>query len=348
MPKGAAAPAPTHMFVEASEAPGLVGRQLRENEDVTFDVAARLSKDDIHTIVTCARGSSDHAARYGKYLFESLLGKPVSTFSHAIASIYGMRVDLKGTMFLAVSQSGKSDDLLRSVDLANAGGAFTVALTNATDSPLSELCDATIPILAGEERSVAATKSFICSMTALAALAFRAGGDGDGLAALERLPGLLEQAWEGEWDIALPTLSHAQNLFVTGRGFGFGVAKEAALKLKETSGLHAEALSAAELRHGPMAVVADGFPILAFVPSDAARQSVTDLVSYCASNGAQCLTVGDAIADALHLECPEADDARLTPLLQIQRFYRFANALSLARGKNPDEPPFLKKVTMTV
>jgi len=341
----------TKMFLEAAETPLRVEKQLTTNQAVIDDVAEVLASDKIHSVVTCGRGSSSHATVYGKYLLEPALGKQVCAFSPSIASIFGADLNLKDVLFLAVSQSGRSEDLLRSVEMAGKGGAVTVGLTNAPDSPLADLCDTTIPMLAGPETSVAATKSFICSLTTLAALAFSSGADTAGREALQTLPALLNQAWNSDWTLALPTLSKAGSLFVTSRGAGLGIAKEAALKLKETSGLHAEALSAAELRHGPMAVVSDGFPILSFVPSDTSRQSVVDLAAYCASHGAECIMIGMVgveIPGVLGLECPAGDDARLTPILQVQRFYRFANALSLSRGKNPDNPPHLKKVTVTV
>ena len=336
------------MFHEAAEAPERVERQCQSNRDRVEEIAARLCSDKINMVLTCARGSSAHAAVYGKYLIEGLVGKPVAAFAPSMASIYGADLHLHRAMFLAVSQSGRSEDLLQSTQAAKAGGAFTVAMTNDTESPLAALCEATLPLLAGEEHSVAATKSFICSLTAFAALAFCAGGDHRGLDALGQLPAHLREAWAGDWGAALPVLKEAGNLFVSGRGPGLSIAGEAALKLKETSGLYAEALSAAELRHGPIAVLSRGFPILAFVSADEARQSVLELVSFCAAHGAQCLTVGGAVSGALALDCPGGDDPRLTPILQVQRFYRFANALSLTRGKNADEPPFLKKVTVTV
>lgn len=336
------------MFLEASEAPARVQDQLARNAECVREVAGLLASDRISSVITCARGSSSHATVYGKYLIEPLIGKPVSAFSPSMASVFGAKLNLKGHLFLAVSQSGQSEDLLRSTEMAKAGGAVTVALTNMEDSPLSALCDLTLPLYAGPELSVAATKSFICSLTGLASIAFAAGRDPAGSAALEALPQMLGEAWQQDWAFALPALDKAGSLFVASRGAGFGIAKEAALKLKETSGLHGEALSAAELRHGPMAVVGDGFPILAFVPGDKSRDSVVDLMTYCAERGAKCIAIGEAVPGALNLDCPSASDPRLTPIVQIQRFYRFANSLSLARGKNPDAPPFLKKVTVTV
>ena len=338
----------TKMFFEASEAPKCVERQIAENLAISKDIGEVIASDRINSIMTCARGSSSHATVYGKYLLEALTGKPVGAFSPSVASVFGGGLDLQGTLFLSVSQSGRSEDLLRSVEMAKRGGAFTVSLTNAPNSPLAEISDVDIPLHAGPENSVAATKSFICSLSALASLAFEAGKDEIGARSLQGLPDELSDAWNGDWEFALPRLIKAKSLFVTSRGCGFGVAKEAALKLKETSGFHAEAISAAELRHGPMAVVSEGFPVLSFVPNDASGESVTELTSYCARNGAACIAVGDPVPGALNLSCPTSSDARLTPILQIQRFYRFANALAIARGKNPDEPPLLKKVTVTV
>lgn len=338
----------TKMFLEASEASKCVERQIAENLAVSQEIGEVIASDRIKSVITCARGSSSHATVYGKYLLETLTGKPVSAFSPSVASVFGGDLDLQGTLFLAVSQSGRSDDLLRSVEMAKRGGAFTVSLTNTPDSPLAQLSDIDVPLHAGPENSVAATKSFICSLTALASIAFAAGQDEIGARSLDALPEELFEAWKGDWEFALPRLAKTASMFVTSRGCGFGIAKEAALKLKETSGFHAEAISAAELRHGPMAVVTEGFPVLSFVPSDASRESVTELTSYCARNGAACIAVGEPVPGALNLSCPVSSDPRLTPILQVQRFYRFANALSIARGKDPDEPPFLKKVTVTV
>lgn len=348
MNQSLATPVDTKMYAEASESAERVRAQLSDMDGAVRDVAKRLSSDHTRGVITCARGSSSHATVYAKYLLEPQLKKPVSSFSPSIASIYEANLDLSGYVFLAVSQSGGSEDLVRSAERARAGGAFTVALTNAPSSPLSNVSEITLPLLAGPELSVAATKSFICSLTLLAALSFAASDDEQGKRALHALPDVLDAAWASDWSAALANLRNAASLFVTARGSGFGIAKEAALKLKETSGLHAEALSAAELRHGPMAVVSEGFPILAFHSSDQTGASVDELVSYCASVGARCFSVGKAIPGAQHLDCPSAPDPRLTPIVQIQSFYRFANELSLARGMDPDEPPHLKKVTVTV
>jgi glutamine---fructose-6-phosphate transaminase (isomerizing) len=336
------------MFREAAEAPECVAQQLQSNISVVREIAQRIASDEVRQIITCARGSSSHATVYGKYLLETLIGKTVSAFSPSTASIFDAEMDLRGALFLSVSQSGRSDDLLRSVEMAKKGGALTVSITNTANSPLSEMSEINLPLLAGYESSVAATKSFVCSLTALANIAFTAAGDNAGRFALEKIPDQLRDAWASDWELGLPRLLKTKSLFVTSRGCGFGIAKEAALKLKETSGLHAEALSSAELRHGPMAVVYKGFPILAFVPNDASKESVTELISSCSHNGADCIAIGAPVPGALNLDCPDATDPRLTPILQVQRFYRFANALSIMRGKNPDDPPFLKKVTVTV
>ena len=166
-------------------------------------------------------------------------------------------------------------------------------------------------------------------------------------AALDAAPALLDQAWQQDWSALVEGLVDARGLYVVGRGLGLGAAQEAALKFKETCGLHAEAFSAAELRHGPMALVGPDFPLLVFRQSDETQEGVDDLVAEVAARGGTVFVVGQAAAGAIALPSTAADPA-IEPMLQIQSFYRAANALSLARGLDPDRPPHLAKVTETL
>lgn len=341
-------PTSSKMFHEAAEAAQCVANQLKLNAGAVADLANRIRIDNFHTILTCARGSSDHAALYGKYLFERQLGKPVSSFAPSIASLYNSELDLKGTLFIAISQSGGSPDLLASVEMAKQCGAYTVALTNKPSSPLGKAAHHVIALHAGDEMSVAATKSYICSLSVLADISFQASQDEIGGTNIQQLPALLESAWLKDWDHAIEALLPAQNLFVIGRGLGLSIAEEAALKFKETSGLHAEAYSAAEVKHGPMAIVSNKFPILAFAPMDESFEGFEQLIATFTDRGASCFVSGAKVSGSTTLDTVEKSDPRLLPIAQIQSFYRFANAYSLARGHNPDEPPFLKKVTETI
>ena len=336
------------MFREAAQAPEAVRRQLQANAARVARLAERLRAAPPRAIVTCARGSSDHAATFARYLIETRLGLLTSSAAPSVSSVYAAAPDLSGTVMLAISQSGASPDLLAVVSSARAAGARIVALVNAETSPLAQLADDLIPLLAGPERSVAATKSYIASLAAIVQLAASWSGDGELAAALAQAPELLARAWELDWSAAVTRLTAANNLYVIGRGLGLAIAQEAALKFKETCGLHAEAISAAELRHGPMALVRAGFPLLVFTQNDESRAGVGQLAGELAAQRADVLLAGASVAHTTELPTPPGAHPVIEPLLFAQSFYRMVNALSVARGRNPDEPPHLNKVTETL
>ena len=254
---------------------------------------------------------------------------------------------MEGMLCLVISQSGRSPDLLAAAQAASAAGALVVALVNDETSPLSALADLTIPLRAGPELSVAATKSYIAALTTSAQLVAFWLQDVALIEALNELPDLLAKAWTQRWPEAQAKLIDARDLYVLGRGIGFGVAQEAALKFKETCGLHAEAFSAAELRHGPMALVGPGFPILAFAQNDETLAGVESAVASCVSQGADVLKVGGTDQPGVcRLPAPTAHPV-LEPIAFVQSFYRMACELAVARGYDPDRPPHLSKVTET-
>ena len=335
------------MFREAAQAPAAVREQLQANAARVARLAARLRHAPPRAVVTCARGSSDHAATFARYLIETRLALLTSSAAPSVSSVYEARPDLSGALVLAISQSGASPDLLAAVSGARAAGAHIVALVNAQDSPLAQLVDDLIPLCAGVERSVAATKSYIASLAAIVHLVADWARDAQLAAALQQAPEQLERAWQLDWSAAVTHLAPANNLYVVGRGLGLAIAQEAALKLKETCGLHAEAVSAAELRHGPMALVRTGFPLLIFSQNDESRTGVAQLASELATQGADVLLAG-ALAPGATLLPTEGAHPVIEPLLFAQSFYRMANALSLARGGDPDRPPHLHKVTETL
>jgi len=340
-------PARTLMFAEAAGAGAAVAAQLAANRAAVAAIAARLRAAPPRTIMTCARGSSDHAATFAKYLIETRLGIPTASAAPSVASLYGAPAHAEAMLCLAISQSGRSPDLLASVAAAKAGGAATLALVNAVESPLAAIADHLLPLHAGPELSVAATKSFIATLAALAALAAAWAEDDELAGALAAAPALLADAWAADWTPLVARLKEARGLYVIGRGLGLGVAQEAALKLKETCGLHAEAFSAAELRHGPMALVGPDFPLLVFRQSDETGDSVDALVREVAGHGADVFVAGEAPAGAVALPSARHHPA-VEPMLQVQSFYRAAVTLSAARGMDPDRPPHLAKVTETV
>jgi glutamine---fructose-6-phosphate transaminase (isomerizing) len=335
------------MFREAAEAPQVVRAQLAANSARAAQLAAQLRATPPRAVITCARGSSDNAATFARYLIETRLGLLTSSAAPSVSSVYEAATDLRGTLMLTISQSGASPDLLAVVSHAREAGARIVALVNAPDSPLAQLADELLPLHAGPERSVAATKSYIASLAAIVQLVAEWSGDRPLGAALEQAPQQLARAWQLDWSAALSALTKTNSLYVIGRGLGLGIAQEAALKLKETCALHAEAVSAAELRHGPMALVRAGFPLLVFSQNDESRAGVLALASELAAQGAEVLLAGAALAHTTPLPA-EAAHPVIEPLLFVQSFYRLANALSLARGQDPDAPPHLRKVTETL
>ena len=336
------------MFREAAEAPLAVREQLRRNRDVVIEAAQKLRDLAPRAVVTCARGSSDHAATFAKYLIETRAGVLTSSAAPSVSSVYAATADLEGTLFLAISQSGASPDLVATAEAARKAGAYVIALVNAEASPLAQSAHLSIPLRAGSETSVAATKSYIASLSAIVSLVGHWRSDDEMLTALELAPVSLARAWGLDWTAAAAALQPVSGLYVVGRGLGLGVAQEAALKLKETCGLHAEAFSAAEVRHGPMALVGEGFPVLLLAQNDETREGTEALASELAERGALVMLAGGRAAGRLtRLETIPAHPA-IEPMLFIQSFYRVANALSIARGRDPDRPPHLSKVTETL
>jgi glucosamine--fructose-6-phosphate aminotransferase (isomerizing) len=334
------------MFREAAEAAEAVARQEAAAADLER-IGAELRRRSPRVVITCARGSSDHAATFAKYAIETRLGIPTSSAAPSVSSVYSAALRADGALCIAISQSGRSPDLLATVSSLKDAGARVLALVNDTASPLCDLADEVCPLAAGEERSVAATKSFIASLSAIARLIAEWTQDTQLAADLGTLPLLLSEAWELDWSPLVDVLTDARDLYVLGRGLGLGVAQEAALKLKETSQLHAEAFSTAELRHGPMALISQGFPALMFSQSDQTSGPVNEAAAALVERGGRVFVAGEEIPGAVSL--PTIGSAPLLePIVQIQSFYRAANALALARGLDPDNPPHLRKVTETL
>ena len=256
---------------------------------------------------------------------------------------------MRDALFLAVSQSGRSPDILNLAQAGRDDGALTVALVNDTSSPLASTCEVVLPLHAGQEKSVAATKSFIAALAAGFQLVAHWSQDQELLDALDTLPDVLARASATDWSAAVPILTEADNLFVVGRGVGFAVAQEAALKLKETSGIHAEAMSAAELMHGPWTLAGDHFPILVLSQQDETLSGVNDLVTKLKEQGVPVIVAGAAEGPA-SVMLPSVEDVHpyLAPIALIQSFYPLVNATALGRGRNPDNPPRLRKVTETL
>ena len=341
---------PTHMYAEAQEAAEAVRRQLNANAAPMAELGAILRRLQPRAVATVGRGSSDHAATFAQYLIETRLNVLTTSAAPSVSSLYHATPDMTGAVCLAISQSGQSPDLLTAVQGAKAAGAFVVVLVNDADSPLAGLADRVVPLHAGPELSVAATKSYIASLSALTHLVACWAEDAELQAALQSLPDQLAQAFALDWSAAGSAFVRAASLYIVGRGLGFAAAQEIALKFKETCGLHAEAFSAAEVRHGPMALVGEGFPVLALAQDDESRAGVDALVDEFTARRARVFLAGGGGPQAAGVERLPALQAHpaIEPILYVQSAYRMINALSLARGFDPDRPPHLNKVTQTL
>lgn len=338
----------TFMRQEIEEIPLAVSRLLGEGAAQLAEAGAAVREGRPVMVATIARGSSDHAAAFLKYAFELVAGIPVASIGPSVASVYGREIALRNCVAIAISQSGKSPDIVRMAKSARLGGAITIALTNTPGSPLAAASNIAVDLLAGEERSVAATKSFVCSVVAGLALVAHATGNTILHKALAGLPSTLETAVSCDWSPLADVLEKTTSMYVLGRGPSLAIANEAALKFKETCGLHAEAYSAAEVLHGPARIVEQGFPILALTAGDAAEITVAEVVDRLAGQGARSFITSKKSKAAVALPIAPSEEPLTGALALIVSFYAFVEALSRRRGFDPDRPPHLKKVTETI
>jgi glucosamine--fructose-6-phosphate aminotransferase (isomerizing) len=330
------------MRAEIDESPAAVARVLDDRERIAA-VAARLRAQDPAFVTLAARGSSSHAGTFLRVLLGRELGLVAAATMPSLASVYHRPMRLKGSLFIAISQSGRSPDLIACAEQARAAGALTLALVNDAASPLAASCDLVLDILAGPERSVAATKTVLATLATGLALVRAWAGRADGL---DGLPGRLAAA--PDWPEIAAALATTPHIFTVGRGPALGIAKEAALKLAETCGIAGLAYSAAELAHGPMALAGVGFPVVAFVQDDAARPHSEALLATLAARATPVFAAGGSIAGATPLPVLPAADADADLLPMLVSAYRAIEAAARGRGLDPDHPRALQKVTQTI
>ncbi|HVW94255.1 MAG TPA: SIS domain-containing protein [Devosia sp.] len=338
----------TYMRREIEEIPEAVRRFITGSERLLAEAGQALKKRNPAVVATVARGSSDHAANFLKYAIELTAGVPVASVGPSIVSIYGRQLKLDRGVAISISQSGKSPDIVALAESAKKGGALGIAITNTPASPLAGAADFTIDLMAGPERSVAATKTFVSSVVAGLALVANWAADQRLLEALAVLPVALEAAVKCDWSPLIEALDGHQSLYVLGRGPALAIASEAALKFKETCGIHAEAYSAAEVMHGPVRIVEGGFPLLVFAARDAAEPSVAGMADKLAARGAATFITSERVSAARQLPFAVSGHPLTDALVLIVSFYGFVEALSRHRGYDPDQPPHLNKVTETL
>lgn len=335
----------SNMRKEIEQIPNVVKLQIEEALKLYEEAGRKLAASNPATILTCARGTSDQAALYLKYLMEIYAGVPVASVGPSIASLYGANLKTNHHACITISQSGGSPDLVQLQKKFKQSDALTVALLNTINSPVGNGADIVLPLLAGKENAVAATKSFVASLVGVAALVGGFSGDRTILDAIQFLPDVLEETLQVNSTTSQMAVSSARSLYVLSRGPSLAAAGEAALKIKETCRIHAEVYSAAEAMHGPIVLAERGFSVIAFCPQDAGADSVNSAVQRFKECGARVVTFGVKDCD---IKLPEAPHPALAPIVQITAFYAFVEQLSLALGESPDSPPGLLKVTETV
>ncbi len=338
----------SYMAREVAEIPAVAARFLDLSAKAVAETAQQLRRMDPALVVTVARGSSDHAATYLKYAIELLAGVPVASVGPSIASIYQRPLRLSGSVCVGISQSGRSPDIIEMMRAAAVGGALSVAITNFADSPMAKGAAHCIALQAGVEHSVAATKTFITSVVAGLSLLAEWQQDVALRHAVAGLPDAFARALLLNWEPFAARLTAANSLYVLGRGPAFAIANEAALKFKETCGLHAESYSAAEVLHGPSAIVQARFPVFALGVNDAALPQVLTTAERLVNQGADVFVTGGTVAGAVTLSSVGDLHPLVAPLVLAVAFYGFIEALARRRGFDPDTPPHLRKVTETI
>jgi len=332
------------MAAEVAEQPSVLAEILAARDEFAA-AAQRITAAAPRFVLIAARGTSDHAALYAKYLAEVLLQLPAGLVSPSALTVYGARPDMHDVLFIAVSQSGRSPDLVDSLTAARSRGALTVAVTNAVDSPLAQAAELSLDVRAGAERAVAATKSYTAQLLSLYLLIAGVRAAEAAARLPEAATRTLELTSEERLAAIAAPLQYAERLVVTARGYSYPTAREAALKLMETSYLSAMAFSGADLLHGPLAMIDRSVPVIAVTSPGRGGAAMAPVLERLAELGAHVLAVGPA--DGLAI-ASDGIAEELLPILEILPLQRLAWRLALDRGFDPDRPRGLSKVTQTL
>jgi glucosamine--fructose-6-phosphate aminotransferase (isomerizing) len=327
----------------------LLDQEIENAQRIAADLQARGAK----YVIMAARGTSDNAARYGQCLFGAYNRLPVGLATPSLFSVYGQPPRLEDSLIIGISQSGQSPDIVAVLEEGQRQGAPTLAITNVPESPLATQADFVIPLHAGEERAVAATKTYTAQLTALALLSCALGDDPNRLETLRQAPLAVERVLGGEELIAraVERYRYMETCVVIGRGYNYATAFEIALKLKELNYLIAESYSSADFMHGPIAVVGSGFPALVIAPSGKMFDTMRDFTLELKPRGAELLVISDRqdlLAQAVTpLPLPEGVPEWLSPIVAVVPGQLFALYLTLTKGHDPDQPQGIQKVTLT-
>jgi glucosamine--fructose-6-phosphate aminotransferase (isomerizing) len=343
---------PSQLLAEVEEQPRVLGRLLSDGTNIVRDVAERIRAYNPQYVVIAARGTSDNAARYAQYLFGAHNQWATALAVPSLHTLYRSPPNMRGALTLGISQSGQSPDVVSVIREAKRQGGLTLAITNDPGSPLALEADACIPLYAGEEKAVAATKTYTAELMVLAMLSAAVSADEARWKALERLPDVLAGALRvpQPFDAATALFKGAERCVVVGRGFNYCSAFEIALKLKQTSYLSAEPYSIADLLHGPVAMIDEGFPVIVVAPSGIGAEDAFDWIARLQERGGKVLAISDRDDVRERAEVafslPRVPEW-LSPIMAVVPGQRFAHALARARGYDADKPRGLRKVTLT-
>src|SRR5215471_13842592 len=332
------------MARETAEIAGAAERLLA-NSDMFAAIAERIERARPRIVVFCGRGSSGHVGVYLRYLFEVRLGLLASASAPSVMTAYRRPPDFQGALFVVVSQSGRSPDLINATELARKFGAVTLAIVNDEKSPAAKASELVLPISAGAEHSVAATKTVALSMIAGAQLVAALARDDDLNGGLEQLVHRLSRALACDWSAWAERAAGAASSFVVGRGYGLGCVREIALKVAEILRVPTLGYSAAELRHGPRASITPATPVLVMRQNDQAAVAVDDLVRDLRETRETMFVAGGAVGTL-----PWIGDGHpaCDPVVMLIPAYRAIETVARRCGFDPDNPPHLSKVTRTL
>ena len=338
---------------EILEQPAVLARLLDRESERVQEIAAAIHSRQVCYVLIAARGTSDNAARYGQYLLGAYNRLPVGLATPSLFSVYKEPPRLEHGLVIGISQSGQSPDIVAVLAEARRQGGPTLAITNDPGSPLAGEAEFVIPLHAGEERAVAATKTYTAQLAALALLSCALDDNGSRLAALKGVSSAVQQVLDGQERIAraVERYRYMETCVVLGRGYNYATAFEIALKLKELNYLIAESYSSADFMHGPIAVVGSGFPAMVVAPSGKMFDTMRGFSLELKSRGAELLIISDQrdlLAEATTpLPLPDGVPEWLSPLVAVVPGQLFAMHLTLVKGHDPDQPLGLEKVTLT-
>jgi glutamine---fructose-6-phosphate transaminase (isomerizing) len=334
----------TAMAREIREIPLTTERLLAE-QDLVASVADRIRRADPRVVVISGRGSSANAGTFLRYLFETRAGLLVSTSAPSVVTTYRQSIDMRNAVFIVVSQSGRSPDLVAGARAARESGALTIAIVNDVTSPVAQACELTLPVGAGPERAVAATKSVVLSMVISGQLVASLTSDQGLSEKLSQLPQRFGDALSCDWSAWSGSFAAARAAFVIGRGFGLGPAREIALKIAETMRLPTLGYSAAEVRHGPLAAASAETPLLVLRQNDGSSAMVDALIADLRARKLNVFSVGDPGAT---LPWIGNDDPICDAITMLLPAYATIEQAARDRGFDPDNPPNLTKITETL